>query len=253
MRVGHSHDPVNLNRQNIRGNVCFGIKSRKGIRKRYIFASTPHVPPCSRIQHCYHRYQVEEAQKKAIVEYRKEHPEMGEDALLVELPKATGEASGSRDPRPPARPVPLYNRIEPLRPAQDLGHDRHHRLLEAIRQDRMRNPGPAIEAALRFGFGNAFQRAQPAPEIPEDHLPQPRPNVPDLPPIGAGENPQIQEAPQQRGDVWVQRRRSAQQQRVLAGRFARHNTRMDPMDRGRVDQWRRGIPDQGGLEDGAVL
>ena len=204
---------------------------------------------------------------------------MGEDALHVELPKATGEAGGSR---PPARPVPPYNRIEPLRLAQDPGNDRRRRILRAI---RLRDPGPGIEAALRFG--NPFQRAQPAPEIPEAQLPQLQPNIEIPRPIGVGQHVPVQEAVEQRGedlqqhqeDVRVQRRRLLQQQRALAEKFAGNNlrnpppalpddpihpiprlrgnraggVRMDPMDRGRIDQWRRGVPDPKGPEEGAVL
>jgi len=203
---------------------------------------------------------------------------MGEDALHVELPKATtGETSSSRNPRPRARPVPLYDPIEPLRLAQGPEFDRHRRLLEALHQEHI---------------VNAPQRAHPEPEIPEGHLPQLRPNMPHLPPIRAGQYDQylqdVQDALQPRGeglprhheDIWVQRLRLAQQQRVLAGRFAGNNlrnqrpaalpddhtrpiprprgtrpggVRMDPTDRGRVDQWRRGVPGLEGPEDGATL
>lgn len=199
---------------------------------------------------------------------------MGEDALHVELPEATGEASGSR---PPARPVPLYNRIEPLHLPQDRGLDRRRRLLRAARR---RNVGPVVEAALLFG--DPFQWAQPAPEILEAH--PPHLGAPDLPPVRAG---QVQGAVEQHGDdlqprhedAWVQQLRLAQQQ-VLAERFAGNNgrnppppalpdnpihpiprrrgggaggARMDPMDRGMVDQWRRGVPNPGGPEDRVAL
>ena len=204
---------------------------------------------------------------------------MGEGALHVELPKATGEASGSIVPRRRARPVPLYDRIEPLRPAQDPGLH-HRRLLEAVRQHHMRDLGAGIEPA--FQFANVFQMAHRAPEIPEVRLPQPQPNIPSLHPVRAGQH--RQEVPQQHEDPqshqeenWIRRRRLVQQQRVLTGKFAENNlgnprpaglpddpmcslprlqgnraggVRMDPMDRGRVDQWRRGVP---GPEDGAAL
>jgi len=272
MRVERSHGPISHSGQKTRANACSGIKSRKGTRKRYIYL---HMSRSS----CSHRYhQVEEAQKKAIAEYRKEHPEMGEDALQVELPAATtGEASGSRNPRPRARPVPLYDPIEPLRLAQGPEPDRHRLLFGAIHQERI---------------ANAHQRAHPELEIPEGQLPQLELNIPPLRPIGLGRYDrylrEAQEALQPRGedlqrrqeDIWVQQRRLAQQQRVLAGRFAGNNlrnqrpaalpdvpvrplprpranrvggARMNPTDRGRVDQWRRAVPGRSDPEDGATL
>ena len=274
MRVKHSHGPINHNGQKTRVNACSGIKSKKGTRKRYTYLHASR-PPCFRTQH-YH--EVEEAQKKAIAEYRKEHPEMDEDALHVELPEATaGEASGPRNPRPRARPVPLYDPIEPLLLAQGPEPDRNRRLFQAIHQERI---------------VNAPQRVRPELEIPEGQLPQPELNIPPPRPIGLGRYDQYlrdaQEAIQPRGedlrrrqeDIWIQQRRLAQQQRVLAGRFSGNNlrnqrpaalpdvpvrplprprgnraggARMDPTDRGRVDQWRRGVPGIGGPEDGTTL
>ena len=203
---------------------------------------------------------------------------MGEDALHVELPKATtGEAGGSRNPRPRARPVPLYDPIEPLRLAQGPELDRHRRLFEVIHREHI---------------ANAPQRPHPELEIPAEYLPQPRLNMPYLPPVGlprydqylqnAQEALQLHEENLRRHheDIWVQQRRLAQQERVLAGRFAENNlrvqrpaalpdnpvrpipwprgnrvggARMDPADRGRVDQWRRGVPGVGGPENGATL
>jgi len=204
---------------------------------------------------------------------------MGEDTLQVELPGATGEASGSRGPRQRARRPRLH-----VRPAQDPELERHRRLLEAV-QYPMQDLGAGIEPAVQFA--DVFQVAHPAPEIPEVPLPQPQPNVPPLHPVGVGQHRQeADQVPQQRGgdppqhheDNWVHRRRLAQQQRVLAGKFARNTlrilrpaalpddpanpiprlqgnraggVRMDPVDRGRVDQWRRGVP--GPAKDGAAL
>lgn len=181
---------------------------------------------------------------------------MGEEALKIELPKATDEASGSKAPRRRARRPPLYERIEPLRPAQEPGFNRHHELLAAI---RVRNQ--------------------------EAHL-QPQPNAPQLDPAMADQRPpEAQEAPQQpaknpgrrQEDNWVHRRRVTQQQRVLAGRFDGNNlrnprpaasmdhtfdhiprpqgnggggVRINPVERGRVDQWRRRVVDPG---DGGAL
>lgn len=195
---------------------------------------------------------------------------MDEDTLHVELPEVTGEASNPRNPRPRARPVPLYDRIEPLRLARDPEVDRHPRLVE-------------FETIHQDYFANAFLRAPPAPEIPGVHLPRPQLDIPHLRPAGAAEHLQdAQGAPQPRGeglrrlqeDIWVQQRRLVQQQRVLAGRVAGHNLRnprpaalpdapIHPiprprgngaggvrMDRGRVDQWRREVPGPG---DGAAL
>ena len=54
--------------------------------------------------------QVEDAQKKAIAEYQKEHPDIGEDVFKFELPKATGQASGSNNL------PPTHERIAPLDP-----------------------------------------------------------------------------------------------------------------------------------------
>ena len=87
-------------------------------------------------------FQVEEAQKKAIAEYRKEHPGVGEDWLAVEFPKATGEPSdlGSQRRRP--RRPPPYERIEPLHPAPDREFDRYRQLFGNIRHERARNPEP---------------------------------------------------------------------------------------------------------------
>ena len=207
---------------------------------------------------------------------------MGEDTLQVELPEVTGEASGSRGPRRRGRRVPLHDRIEPLRPMQDLELDRHRRLHGAVRQ----NPGAGIELAPLFA--DVFrQRAHLDPEIPEvQPPPQPQPILLDLHPVRAGQHLQGgQEAPQQHReglgrhheDNWLRRRRLLQQPRALVGKFAGNNlrnprpaalpddpvnpiprlqgnrtgrVRMDPADRGRVDEWRRGIP---GPEDGAVL
>lgn len=275
IRVEHRRDLVSLNGQKMRANVYFGIKSRRGIRKRYIRLSFC-LSSCSRC------YQVEEAQKRAVAEYRKEHPEIGEDTLKVELPKGTAEASGSRDQRRRGRRVPLYERIEPLRPAQDLELERHRRLREAVHQHHVQDPAAGIEPALQLT--NLFRRAHPAPENPEMQLPQPQSNFPR--PARTDQNLQeAQGAPQQRGedlrrhheDNWVHMRRLAQQRRVLAGKFAGNNlrnprpaalpdnpihtmprlqgnrvggVRMDPVDRGRVDEWRRGVP---GPEDDAAL
>jgi len=274
MWVERSHGPISHNGQKMRANVCYGIRSRKGTKKRWIYLHTSH-PPCPRTQRC---HQVEEAQKKAIAKYRKEHPEIGEDALHVELPEATtGETSGSRNPRARARPVPLYDPIEPLRLALGPEPDRHRRLFEAIHQGRI---------------ANAPQRAPPELEIPEGQLPRLELNMPPLRPFRLGRYDQYirdaQEALQPRGedlqqrqeDIWIQQRRLAQQQRVLAGRFAGNNlrnqrpaalpdiparpiprprvnrvggARMNPTDRGKVDQWRRGVQGLGGTEDGATL
>ena len=276
MWVKRRHGPVSRNEQKMRVNAYSGIKSRKGTRKKYIYLHSSY-PPYSRTQRY---YQVEEAQKKAIAEYRKEHPEMGEDALHVELPEVTtGEAGGSRNPRPRPRPVPLYDPIEPLRLAHGPEPDRHRRLFEAIHQARV---------------ANAPQKAPAELEIPEGQLPRLEPNVPPLRPFRLGRYDQYlrdaQEALQPHGedlqrrqeDIWIQQRRLAQQQRVLAGRFAGNNLRnqrpaalpdvpvrpiprprgnraggagMDPTDRGRVDQWRRGVPARGlgGPEEGATL
>ena len=184
---------------------------------------------------------------------------MGEDTLQVELPKVTGEASGSRGPRRRGRRVPFYDRIEPL-----------------------------VGIELAPLFADVFrQRAHLGPNIPEvQPPPQPQPILPDLHPVRAGQHLQGgQEAPQQHReglgrhheDNWLRRRRLLQQQRALVGKFAGNNVRnprpaalpddpvnpiprlqgnragrvrMDPADRGRVDEWRRGIP---GPEDEAVL
>jgi len=254
---------VSLSVRKVRASVCFGIKSRRGIRKRYI-----HLPFCPlSYSRC---HQVEEAQEKAIAEYRKEHPEMGEDTLQVELPRTTGEASDPRGQRRRGRRM----HIEPLFPVlPEL--DRHRRLHGAVNQ---RDPAPGVEPAFRFV--NFFQRAHPAPGVPGVQLPQPHPNP--SRPARAGQHLQAQEAPQQReGDLrednWVHLRRLAQQRRVLAGNFAGNNprdprpvtlqndpahpvsqvqgnraggVRMDPVNRGRVDEWRRGVPRP---EDGAAL
>ena len=267
MQIEHRHDLVSLSGRKARANVYFGIKSKSGIKKKYIY-----LPFYLLSYSCCH--QVEEAQKKAIAKYRKEHPEMGEDALQIELPKATGEASDSRGRRRQGRRMPLYERIEPLQP--ELDHLR--RLHGAVHQ---RNPAAGVEPALRLA--NLFQRAHPAPEIPEARLPQPQPNH--LRPARAGQHLQAQEAPQQNGgelprhheDNWVHLRRSAQQRRALGGKFVGDNlrdprpaglpndptkpvprpqgsraggVRMDPGNRGRVDEWRRGVR---GPEDGAAL
>jgi len=209
---------------------------------------------------------------------------MGEDTLQVELPKTTGEASGSKGPRQRARWPRLHERIGGLRPAQDPELDRHRRLLDAVRQYPMQDLGAGIEPALQFA--NVFQRVHPAPEVPDVPLPQPRPGIPPLHPVRAGQHQQeVHQVPQQRGedpphheDNWAHRRRLLQQQRVLAGKFAGNNlrnprpaalpddpthpilrlqgnraggVRMDPVDRGRVDQWRRGVP--GTAKDEATL
>ena len=230
---------------------------------------------------CSRYWQVEEAQKKAIADYRKEHPEMGEDTLQVDLPKATEEAGGSR-PQRRRRRVPPYERIEPLRPAQDPELNRQLRLHEAINQHHMRGPAAGIVPPLQLA--GLFQRVLPPPVIPGGWLPQPQPDP--MHPVGAGQRPQeIQEAPRERaeedarnrGDNCVHLRRLAQQRRVLAGKFIGNNlrgprpaalpddpihsmpimqgnraggVRMNPVDRGRVDEWRRGIP---GPEDGTAL
>ena len=268
MQIKYRHDLVSLSEQKARVNVYSGIKSRIGIRKRFV-----HLQFCLLLYSCCH--QVEEAQKKAIAEYRKEHPEMGEDALQVELPKVTGEASDSRGQRRRGR---RYERIEPLIPAQHLELDRHRRLHGAVQQ---RDPAAGIEPVLRLG--DFFERVPPAPRIPEAQLPRSQQNPPRS--VRAGQHLLVQEAPQQRGgdvprhneDNWVHLRRLAQQRRALAGKFAGNNlrgphpaalpndpthpvprlqgnraggVRMDPANRGRVDEWRRGIP---GAEDGAVL
>ena len=183
---------------------------------------------------------------------------MGEDMLKVELPKATtGEASGSVEaPRRRARPPPVYERIEPLRHVLE----RHRPLVAVFRRELARNP--------------------------DDHPPQPEPDIPQLDPAMVGQHPrEIQEILQRHVEIpnlerqpepddWVHRRRVAQQQRVIRGRFAggdlrnqrpaappdapaprihenrRGGARMDPVDRGRVDQWRRRVVDPG---DGAAL
>jgi hypothetical protein len=273
MRVEPSHDPVSLNGQNMRVNACFGIKSRNGIRKRYVHHHTSHSPR-SCAQCC---YQVEEAQKRAIEEYRKEHPEVGEDVLQVEPPKATGETSGSRNPRPQAPPMVFHNPIEPLHRAQNPDVNPYRRLLELARQEHIQDLEPGVQAAPRLE--NAFQRAYPVPEIPELHLPQPRANMPNPRPVGAAQNLQ-EDLQRHHEELWVQQRRLVQQQRVLAGRFAGGHlgdpgpavllddlippiprrqrnragaVRLDPMDRGRVDQWRRGVPEPQAPGEGAVL
>lgn len=263
MRIEYRHDLVSLSVQKVRASVYFGIKSRRGTRKRYIHL--PFCPPS--YSRC---HQVEEAQKKAIAEYRKEHPEMGEDTLQVELPKATGETSDlARGQRRRGRRM----HIEPLFPVLPV-LDRH-RLHDAVNQ---RNPAPGVEPAFRFV--NFFQRAHPAPgvQLPQPQLNPPRPARPDR-------HLHAQEAPQQRGgdlrihheDNWAHLRRLTQQRRALAGKFAGNNLRdplpaalpndpahpvpqlqgnraggvgMDPMNRGRVDEWRRGVPRP---EDGAAL
>ncbi|KAF9651340.1 hypothetical protein BDM02DRAFT_857152 [Thelephora ganbajun] len=226
-----------------------------------------------------HQGEVEEAQKRAIAEYRKKHPEMGEDVLQVELPKVTGEASSSRIPGRRVRRPWAAEPVGELGPAQRPVFD--HRLLEPVRRDHLQDPAPGIDAA--FQFPNAFQMVHPVPEIPEVRLPGPPPKIPYLPPVRTGQHLQeVQEVPQQREedlrrhpeDNRVRQRRLAQQQRVLAGRFIADNlrnprpaalpddpthpiprlqgnraggVRMDPADRGRVDQWRRGVP---GPKDG---
>ena len=193
---------------------------------------------------------------------------MGEDALQVELPKATGEGSGSRIPR--ARPVPLYDRIEPLRPLQNPELDYHRRLFEAFRQNHMWDQGPGIQAVPQFHWHHLV------PEIPEVHLPQPRPNEYQLAPL------QLREGGlrQQHEDMRVQQRHVVQQQRVLTGKSAggglgnprpaplpdnpthpvprRRRNRagglmVDPVDRGNLDQWQRGVPGPRDPEGGAAL
>lgn len=206
---------------------------------------------------------------------------MGEDALQVNLPKATEEASSSR-PQRRRRRVPPYERIEPLRPVQDPGLNRHLRLQGAINQPHVRDPAAGIEPPLQLA--GLFQRVLPPPAIRGGWVPQPHPNP--LHPARADQRPQeAQEAPQERadedprnrGDNCIHLRRLAQQRRVLAGKFIGNNLRgprpaalpddpihfmpllqgnrvggviMDPVDRGRVDEWRRGIPGPG---DGAAL
>jgi len=190
---------------------------------------------------------------------------MGKGALHVELPKATGEASGSTGPRLRARPAPLFPN-ELLHLAQDPELNRRRQGWEAPRQRH----GPALQ------FANVLQKVHPAPEVPDVHLPQPK--IPYLFPVRAGQHQQrAQEVPQQRDEelrrhleeVWTPRRRLAQQQRVLAGIFTRNNLRnphppalpddpihpipqpqgneaggmiMDQMDRGGVDLRRRVVP-----------
>jgi len=184
---------------------------------------------------------------------------MGEDVLQVELPKATGEASGSRWQRRGGRRVPPRERIEPLRPAEEPDH--HFRLHGAALPYRMWNPAAGLE--LAFPYPNLPQMDNPAPGIAAVQLPQPQQNRPYLVhPARAGQHPrEVQEPPKQPGedarrhpeDNWARRRRLVQQRQVLAGRFAEiraGGARMDPVDRGRVDEWRRGVP---GPEDGAVL
>ena len=143
---------------------------------------------------------------------------MSEDALQVELPKATGEASGSRGQRRGGRRAPPIPRLNPP------------------------------------------QRANPAPGIAVARLPQPQQDRPYLVhPARAIQHPQeaqevlqqpVEDARRHPEDNWVHLRRLVQQRRVLAGRFAGNRgggARMDPGDRGRVDEWRRGVP------DGAVI
>lgn len=200
---------------------------------------------------------------------------MGEDALQVNLPKAIEEASVSR-PQRRRRRVPPYERIEPLRPAQDPGLNHHLRLHGAINQPQVQGPAVGIEPPLQLA--GLFQRVLPPPVIRGGWVPQPQPNP--LHHAGADQRPEeVQEAPREQadGDNWVRLRRLAQQRRVLAGKLIGNNlrdprpaalpddpihfmpllrgnrvggVRMDPVDRGRVDEWRRGIP---GPEDGAAL
>jgi hypothetical protein len=206
---------------------------------------------------------------------------MGEDALQVNLPKTTEEASGSR-PQRRRRRVPPYERIEPLRPAQDPEFNRHLRLHGIINQPHVRGPAAGIGPPLQLA--DLFQRVLPPPVIRGGWVPLPQPNP--LHPVRADQHPQeVQEAPRERGeedprnhgDNWAHLRRLAQQRRVLAGKFIGNNlrgprpaalpddptrfmpllqgnrvggVRMDPVDRGRVDEWRRGIPGPG---DGAAL
>lgn len=75
---------------------------------------------------------MEEAQKQAIAEYRKEHPEMGEDTLKVELPK-TSEAGGSEGQRQQAHLPPRYEPINPLHPVQVPELNRYRQRLAAAR------------------------------------------------------------------------------------------------------------------------
>jgi len=222
-----------------------------------------------------HKNEVEEAQKKAIAEYREEHPEMGEDALHVDLPGAAGGASGSKGPRRRGRPVLLYDRIEPLRLARDPDVNHGRQLLEAARRHHVGGLGAGIGPMLQFTNGLA---AHPEPEIPEIQLPLPQRNIPNLHPVRAVQRRrEAQETLQQNGEDlgqhreenWVLLRRLAQQQRVLAGKFAGNNlknprpavlphdsihsaprirgnrTGGTGMDRERVNEWRKGVPGPG--------
>jgi hypothetical protein len=179
---------------------------------------------------------------------------MGEDVLKVELPKATGEAGGSGEPRlrPTALRLPVYERIEPLRPT--LG--RHPPLLAALRPEYAPNPA--------------------------DHLPQLEPDIPRFDPVMIDQRlREVRGAPQQHAenlirmpkfDDWAHAQRTLNQ-RERRGRSVEHNPRdqlpvmplaapilrpqenrvggvgTDPVDRGRVDRRRRRAVDPG---DGAA-
>lgn len=176
---------------------------------------------------------------------------MGEDSLKVELPKPTGEASGSVEPPRRVRRLPVYERIEPLRPTMV----RHLPLLPALRPERARNPAnhlpqlqPIIPHNDPFTFGQQHPR-----EVQGEQRQQRAANPEGLPKI----------------DDWIQAQRAATQQRVLLERFAERNLRallpaaapeapiprpqenraggvkIGPADRERVDQWRRTVVDPG--------
>lgn len=215
MQIEHSRDLVSLNGQGKQGSACSGIKWRKDTRKRSLFL--PFFPFRAQRFH-----QVEDAQKKAIAEYRKDHPDMGEDTFKVDSPKTTGEAGSSGGAPRQAPPAPAYKRIVPLRAAFE-----RHRPLLVPRRGRIRNPG--------------------------DPLPQPQPDIPRFDPAAAAQHPRdAQGAPQQRArDItgrFVGRNLRIQPPvpQPKENKVGRAGT--DPANR-RVDLWRKKVVDPG---DGAT-
>lgn len=205
-----------------------------------------------------HEKEVEEAQKQAIAEYRKEHPEMGEDALKVELPKTTSEAGGSEGQRQQAHLPPRYERINPLLPVQVPELNRYRQRLAAARArvlevqlPRPQQNAPQLDPAMADHRRAEVQRAQ---RQPVENTGQPQ----------EGNLVHKQELPQKRRDH--------------AGKFVGNNSRnprpaalpdnivnptqrprgnrtdgarMNPAGRGRGGRWRVAVDPRPG--DGAAL